>query len=253
MPPGRCRRGCGGREQETAGIVEEKARQINVWRAFLSFATLLRPTSAVPTQKKESVFEVSSSMWCPRCKSTRVQRGYNDSAFVFQLAGLQELLCNNCGLEFKGFDPLRRFQRKPSPQRETTSSRRRFPRFKVRLPATIALVERNPVTWDVSYSASSRGQCETLSQGGMALAFVGSRFPAEQLTRPGCQLYVTVNLPAAIIAAVVSTITCDRIGPRNQKKWFVGTAITQMSDSDAAKLVAYLNKQVASEPLVLYG
>jgi predicted Zn-ribbon and HTH transcriptional regulator len=192
-------------------------------------------------------------MWCPRCKSTRVQRGYNDSAFVLQLAGLHELLCNNCGLEFKGFDPLRRFERKPSRQREAINNRRRFPRFKVRLPATIALVDRNPLTWDVSYSASSRGQCETISQGGMALAFVGSRFPAEQLTRPGCPLYVTVNLPAGIIAAVVSTITCERIGPRNQQKWFVGTVITQMSDSDAAKLGAYLAKQGTSEPLLMYG
>jgi hypothetical protein len=192
-------------------------------------------------------------MWCPRCKSTRVQRGYNDSAFVLQLAGFQELLCNNCGLEFKGFDPLRRFQRRPSQRRESATNHRRFPRFKVRLPATIALVERNLVTWDVSYSASARGQCETISQGGMALAFVGSRFPAAQLTKPGCPLYVTVNLPAEIIAAVVSTITCERIGPRNQQKWVVGTVITQMSDSDAAKLSAYLAKQGAREPLLMYG
>lgn len=190
-------------------------------------------------------------MWCPRCKSTRVQRGYNDTAFVLQLAGLRELLCNNCGLEFKRFDRHRRFERKPAQHRESINNRRRFPRFRVRLPATIALVERNPQTLELSYSASSRGQCETISEGGMALAFVGSRFPAERLTRPGCPLYVTVNLPADFIAAIVSTITCERIGPRNQPKWFVGTVITQMSDSDAAKLRAYLAKQGTSELLLV--
>jgi len=45
-------------------------------------------------------------MWCPRCKSSRIQRGYNNTLILLRLAGLHELLCNNCGLEFKGLDPL---------------------------------------------------------------------------------------------------------------------------------------------------
>jgi hypothetical protein len=182
-----------------------------------------------------------------------VQRGYNNSALVFQLAGLHELLCNNCGLEFKGFDPLRRLQRAPSRHREYGNNHRRFPRYKVHLPATISLVERNPLTWEVSYSAASRGHCETISQGGMALAFVGSRFSEEQLTRPGCPLYVNVNLPGAVIAAVLSVITCDRLGTKQQAKWLVGTAITQMSDTDAARLVTYLEKRAKSEPVLVHG
>lgn len=192
-------------------------------------------------------------MWCPRCKSTRLQRGYNNSAIVFQMAGLHELLCNNCGLEFKGFDPLRKLKRAPAKQREVSKNHRRFPRFKVHLPATVSLVVRNPVTWEISYSDAARGHCEAISQGGMALAFVGSRFPEEQLTRPGCPLYVTVSLPGSIIAAVLSTITCDRVGSRKHTKWQVGTAITQMSDGDAAKLTAYLEKRAKSEPLPTLG
>jgi hypothetical protein len=43
------------------------------------------------------------------------------------------------------------------------------------LPANISLVERNPLTWDVSYSKASRGHCEMISQGGMAFSFVGAR------------------------------------------------------------------------------
>ena len=84
-------------------------------------------------------------MWCPRCKSTRIQRGYNDSSIVFQMAGLHELLCNNCGLEFKGFDPLRRLKRAPAKHSEKRITDRRFPRYKVHLPAAISLVERNPL------------------------------------------------------------------------------------------------------------
>ena len=190
-------------------------------------------------------------MWCPRCKSTRVQRGYNDSSFVLQMAGLHELLCNNCGLEFKGFDPLRKLERKPTSQRKSNENNRRFARYKVHLPATISIVERHAVSWDVSYSIPACGRCETISQGGMALSFVGSRFSQEQLTKPGCFLYVTVSLPAAAVAAVVSIVTCDRLGANGQAKWFVGAKIMQMSDADAARLAAFLEKRAKTEPLVV--
>jgi|SoiMethySBSTD1v2_1073268.scaffolds.fasta_scaffold559788_2 hypothetical protein len=191
-------------------------------------------------------------MWCPRCKSSRVQRGYHDSGIVLKMAGLHELLCNNCGLEFKGFDPMRKLERKPVHQRESKNTRR-FARYNVHLPATISLVERNVVTWDVSYSQSCRGHCETISQGGMALSFVGSRFPKEQITKPGCALYVTVNLPACIIAAVLSTVTCELLGTNGQAKWAVGTKIMQISDADTARLAAYLEKRAQTEPIMSFA
>ncbi|HEX3146224.1 MAG TPA: PilZ domain-containing protein [Pyrinomonadaceae bacterium] len=191
-------------------------------------------------------------MWCPRCKSTRIQRGYNDSSIVFQMAGLHELLCNNCGLEFKGFDPLRRLKRAPAKHSEKRITDRRFPRYKVHLPAAISLVERNPLTWEVTYSPAARGHCEVISQGGVSLAFVGSRFREEEL-KLGCSLYVTINLSAAVIAAVVSAVTCERVSSNKPAKWKVGAAITQMSDADATKLVAYLEKRAKAELAYAYA
>jgi len=170
-----------------------------------------------------------------------VQRGYHDAAIVLQVAGFRELLCNNCGLEFKGFDPFGKLGRTPARHKETNGKQRRFPRYKVHLPATISLVERNPLTWDVSYSKGSRGHCEMISQGGMALSFVGARLPENELTRPGCRLHVTVNLPGSVIAAVLSAVTCER--QRATGKWLVGAKITQMSDNDAARLACYLAKR----------
>ena len=87
----------------------------------------------------------------------------------------------------------------------------------------------------------------------MALAFVGTRFPEAQLTRPGCPLYTTVNLPGAVIAAVLSIVTYERIGRKHQTRWLVGTAITQMSDSDVARLTAYLEKRAKSEPILSFA
>ena len=80
-----------------------------------------------------------------------------------------------------------------------------------------------------------------ISQGGMALSFVGARLPASELTRPGCRLHVTVDLPGSVIAAVLSAVTCDR--QRAIGKWFVGAKITQMSDIDATRLACYLAKR----------
>lgn len=180
-------------------------------------------------------------MWCPRCKSTRIQRGYNDSLIVLRVAGLHELFCNNCGLEFKGFDPLRRLKRAPVKRNGFGPNERRFARYKAHLPATICLVERNVLTWDVAYTHPSRAHCETISQIGMGLSFVGSRFSEEQLTRPGCSLFVTVDLPDCAIAAVVSIVNWNR--PNGKARWLVGTTISQMSDRDAGRLAAYIKKR----------
>jgi hypothetical protein len=84
----------------------------------------------------------------------------------------------------------------------------------------------------------------------MGLSFVGTRLDEDQLTRPGCPLYVTVNLPGSVIAAVLATVTCDRLGTNGRAKWFVGAKITQMSDADAARLAAYLEKRAQTEPVL---
>lgn len=186
-------------------------------------------------------------MWCPRCKSSRIQRGYNNTLILLRLAGLHELLCNNCGLEFKGLDPLGKLVRAPSKRRDQGGNRRRAPRFKAHLPATISLVERNMLTWDVAYTQPSRGHCETISQIGMALSFVGSRLSEDQLSRPGCPLHVTLELPAGAVAAVVYIVHWEHSGAKASAKWFVGTTISQMSDNDAARLASYIERRARSE------
>src|ERR1051325_5574843 len=71
-----------------------------------------------------------------------------------------------------------------------------------------------------------------------------------QLKRPGCPLYVTVNLTSGVIAAVLATVTCDRVGMNGQASWFVGAKITQMSDADAARLAQFLEKRAQGQPFV---
>jgi hypothetical protein len=189
-------------------------------------------------------------MWCPRCKSPRIQRGYNDALIFLRLAGWQELLCNNCGLEFKGLDPLGKLERVPSKQREYHGNRRRAPRYKVHLSATISMVEGNHQRRKVSHTRSSRGHCEVISQLGMSLSFVGTRFSEAELSRPGCLLSVTVQLPNGPINAVVSTVTCTRpTRTEGNAKWILilGVTFHQMSDRDTARLGAFLIKRAAEQ------
>jgi hypothetical protein len=57
---------------------------------------------------------------------------------IIRAVGLHKLLCNNCGLVFKGFDPLGKLHRAPSVQEER--NRRRAPRYR-RAPARIDLFD----------------------------------------------------------------------------------------------------------------
>jgi hypothetical protein len=192
-------------------------------------------------------------MRCPRCNSPRVQRGYDDTPLVLRIAGLHELLCNNCGLEFKGFDLLGKVPRKPVHRRESGGSRRRAPRFKVHLPASVAMIHRRGQTRG-SYTPPSRAHCETISQLGVALSFVGTRFSEDQISQRGCLLFVTVDLPDGRIEAVISTVSSERLGENGKGKWLVGGAIEQISEDDAARLNAFLEKRLEEEPvLALHG
>ncbi len=191
-------------------------------------------------------------MQCPRCKSSRLQRGYKDAPLPLRLVGLHELLCNQCGLEFKGLDPLHRLERAPSFGTDVPDNRRRAPRYGAHLPAMILLAEQNPETGKLCYSQPSRGHCESISKLGLALSLVGARFAEEELSRAGRLLFVTMDLPNGPIDAVVSAVMHDRsISGKIKGKWLIGASIRQMSESDTVRLATYLDRRSEEEPLVI--
>ncbi len=182
-------------------------------------------------------------MECPRCGSTRIQRGYRDPRMLLRLGGAHELLCNNCGLEFKGFKWLAAFSRVPARTKEASQNRRAAPRYKSHLPATIRLV--NPGTNnEPSFSVAALGHCQTISSLGMALSFVGSRFDPAEFAKPGRTLLVVITLPGGAIEAVVKTVTHMRMeNPDGPGNWIVGASIVQISDSDRSQLSSYIDKR----------
>jgi len=190
-------------------------------------------------------------MQCPRCKSERIQRDYDDAVFFIRMFGLHKLLCNNCGLVFKGFDPLAKHQREPSEKPKQVRNRRRGPRFYAHLPTAISLIVGQPQGGKVSYSQPSRGHCETISKFGMGLSLVGTRFSEADLSRKEGLLFVRVDLPEGPIEAVVKIVTSERAGDASKKRWLIGANIHQMSDDDRERLNEYLEKRRRGEPLII--
>ena len=40
---------------------------------------------------------------CPKCKSSRIRRGYKPTPLLLRMFGIYNLLCDDCNLLFKGF------------------------------------------------------------------------------------------------------------------------------------------------------
>jgi hypothetical protein len=191
-------------------------------------------------------------MQCPRCQSERIQRDYDDAVFFLRAFGLHKLLCNNCGLVFKAFDPLGSHQRTPPEKKpKQAPNRRRGPRFYSHLPTAISLIDGNVQAGKVSYSQPSRGHCETISIFGMRLSLAGTRFSEADLTRTGRLLFVRVDLPERPVAAVVKIVTTERSGEEAKKRWILGVKIHQIADDDRERLAAYLEKRQQDAPVVL--
>jgi hypothetical protein len=189
-------------------------------------------------------------MQCPRCKSERIQRDFDDANVFLRAVGMHKLLCNNCGLVFKGFDPqgkLRR-ERTSKPQESNHDpKRRRGPRYAAHLPTAISLIEGDAQVGKVSYSQPSRGHCETISAFGMLLSLVGTRFGEDELSRPGRLLFVSVDLPDGPVEAVVATVTHERVGEGAKRRWLVGVKIHQMGEQHTERLAVYLERRGGPE------
>ncbi len=169
---------------------------------------------------------------------------------LFRLAGLDELLCNNCGLEFKGFDSSGKPERAPTQERHSFEHGRSAPRYKAHLPATIRLAERQPGTGKISYSQPSRGHCTVISKFGLALSFSGTRLAEGAFSWTGRLLFVSIVLPNGPIDALVTSVTHDHVhGERGKERWLIGASITQMSEGDEGRLSSYLKKRAEQEPL----
>src|SRR5215204_5550408 len=102
-------------------------------------------------------------MQCPRCESKRVQRDYDNANAVIRLLGMSKVLCNNCGMVFRAFDPSNKLRRTPAQREKDFSNRRRSARYRAHLATAISVIGEQTKDGKVSYSESSNGHCEAIS------------------------------------------------------------------------------------------
>ncbi len=43
------------------------------------------------------------SQRCPKCRSSRIRKGYKPTPLILRVVGIHYLLCNHCNLLFTGF------------------------------------------------------------------------------------------------------------------------------------------------------
>jgi hypothetical protein len=188
-------------------------------------------------------------MKCPECDSESIQRDRENAFALGRLAGVRKLYCKGCGHTFRAFDPLGKVGRSKPDKRYR--NRRLSPRYPTHLPTEISLIETIPKQGKATYSAPSRGHCESINRFGMGLSLVGSRFPEEELTRIGGLLFVRVKLPEVTLEAVVSIVNHQRIGEAKKRKWFLGVKIHQLSETDQGNLLAFLEDRSLAQPLLV--
>ena len=147
---------------------------------------------------------------------------------LLRMVGMQKLLCNNCGLVFKGFDPLGHVRNARRPKKKNKRGSQSPPRATFLCPPAraISLIDGKATGGGkVSYSQPSRGHCETISKFGMRLSLAGTRFTEADLSQLGRLLFVRVDLPEGPIEAVVNIVSSERVGEDAKKKWMLAVNI----------------------------
>jgi hypothetical protein len=176
---------------------------------------------------------------CPRCQSLRLQLGFKESPLPLRAVGIQELLCNNCNLEFRGVVLFGRLGRDRDTQSECVINCRRAPRFKVKVPAAVAAVIKDTVHKGIKYSPVLSGHTSDLSSIGAGLILPGCSVGEHDLTAPDQRLWVKLLLPTGQVVIRAAYVRHERLrGP--EARWLVAVHIRKIEEKDAARLQDFL-------------
>lgn len=179
---------------------------------------------------------------CPRCQSRRIQHGFNDAPLGLRLLGINELFCHNCHLEFKGFALPGSLKRVPSSRDEAGVNRRRAPRFKARLTAYVSLMDVDPASKGMRYSAELRGQTRQISAMGLSVELPESPDWSRRFNGSGRRLRIRLLLPAVgpIHLHIAPVYQAKLDESRSEAGHLIAGPITKIEGTDRARLLDYL-------------
>ena len=181
------------------------------------------------------------SQRCPRCRSSRIQRGYDEPPLLLRLFGYYDLFCNNCNLEFKGFAVPGALKRLPSDKEEFPSNKRRAPRRSARLPVSVSVMEVEAISGGLRYSPELTGHTRVLNQFGMAIILPTIQVQNYNFADTNRRLLLKLHLPSGAMHLHVNPVNSQQLtGTGANAGWLIGVRITKISDDDRKRLIQFL-------------
>ncbi|HYE65889.1 MAG TPA: PilZ domain-containing protein [Pyrinomonadaceae bacterium] len=180
---------------------------------------------------------------CPRCQSSRIQLGFNDAPALLRFVGVQELLCNNCNLEFKGFvAPFSRLRRARSTQQEVSVNRRRAPRFKAKIPVHVAVILTEQGSKQIRYSPTLVGQTHDISKIGLALILPAIRVGKHDFTDANHKLWIRLELPSGYVTMRVVPVHHTQLNKADPAAgYLIGVHIKKIDEDGHARFFSYID------------
>jgi hypothetical protein len=178
---------------------------------------------------------------CPRCKSVRIQLGFNESPPVLRLLGIHELFCNNCALEFRRFAPSKKIKRNQSEERETTLNQRRAPRFKVRLNVRLAKILKERFGEETLYATELSGYTQDVSKIGLAIILPNVQAEAADFSDSRLGFCAFVDLPTETLKMRIVSVRCEQLLKGAERRHLlIGAHIRSISEADRVAFHLYI-------------
>jgi hypothetical protein len=178
---------------------------------------------------------------CPRCKSVRIQLGFDEPPLILKLLGIRELFCNNCGFEFKRFAPSNKLKRDQSGETETTRNLRRAPRFKTRLPVRLAKIIKERFGEETVYGPEISGYTQDISKIGLAIILPDLGAESADLNDSRMGFSAWVDLPTETVKMRIVPVRRQKLlrGP-GKGQLLIGAHIRAISEADRISLHLYI-------------
>ena len=175
---------------------------------------------------------------CPRCRSPRLQLGFDDPPLGLKLLGVRALICNNCSLEFRRFAPLGGFERRESREPETSPNLRRAPRYRARLRVRLFKVIKEQFGGEARYGPEVVGFTRDVSKIGLSIYVPGAQAGAGDLTDQNSRFLARVELPAGAVMMLVVPVR-DRKLPEGGGL-VIGAHVRRIGEAERAAFYAYI-------------
>lgn len=193
-----------------------------------------------------------ATLKCPQCTSTRVQRNFGDAPLLLRALGINDLLCNNCDAEFRGFAPPGTIRRSRRHRIElgagaNRKERQRAQRYATRVEASVGLfadTERSRAQQNPAPSVFHEGHTRNLSLIGMAIVLPGARFTDAEL-RGGYggahRARILLHIAPRTLALDATIVRYEQLDEEHALTgWLIAARITRLGESERARYVHFL-------------